>query len=210
MTVRRRAILAAPAAVPVSMALVFGWLSHRLSPRAAYNAGFALYWLACCIGFPIWILGPRRAARLLTQGRRPSAIETLLLLVPVVGAATTELVPNRTKIDATVALVMAAAGVINGTGEELLWRGVFLEEFPDDRLRGLIWPLVGFSLWHLAPQMILPSRHGRWPFVLGSTLVGSASAISAWRSGGLRNCLVPHIATDCCGVTAARFRLGRP
>jgi membrane protease YdiL (CAAX protease family) len=189
MTVRRRAVLAAPAAVPVSMALVFGWLSHRLSPRAAYNAGFILYWLACCIGFPIWILGPRRAARLLTQGQRPSAIETLLLLVPVVGAASTELLPNRKKIDATVALVMAAAGVINGTGEELLWRGVFLEEFPDDRLRGLIWPLVGF--------------------VLGSTLVGSASAISAWRSGGLRNCLVPHIATDCCGVTAARFRLGR-
>jgi hypothetical protein len=90
-----------------------------------------------------------------------------------------------------------------------LWRGVFLKEFLNDSLRGLLWSLVGFSLWHLAPQMILPSRHGRWPFVLGAALVGSASAISAWRSGGLRNCLTPHIAADSCGVTAARFGLGR-
>ena len=45
--------------------------------------------------------------------------------------------------------------------------------------------------------------------MLGAGLVGSVSAFSAWRSGGLRNCLVSHMATDSCGVTAARFRLGR-
>jgi hypothetical protein len=47
------------------------------------------------------------------------------------------------------------------------------------------------------------------PFMLGAGLVGSLSAFSTWRSGGLRNCLVSHVATDSCGVTAARFRLGR-
>lgn len=206
---RRGAVLAAPAVVPASMAVLFQGLSRRLSPRAAYNVGFTSYWLVWCMGFPIWILGPRRAARLLIRGQRPSASETLLLLLPVAGAVSTELLPNRKKIDMPVALVMAATGVINGTGEELLWRGLFLELFPNDPLRGLLWPLVGFSLWHLAPQMILPSRLGRWPFLLGAALVGSASAFSAWRSGGLKNCLAPHVATDSCGVTAARFRLGR-
>jgi membrane protease YdiL (CAAX protease family) len=191
------------------MAGVFAWLSHRVSPQAAYNVGFMVYWLAWCTGFPIWILGPQRAARVLVQGQRPTASETLLLLLPVAGAVATELLPNREKIDMPVALVMAAAGVINGTGEELLWRGVFLEQFPNDLLRGLLWPLAGFSLWHLAPQMIFPSRLGRWRFLMGAALVGSMSAISARRSGGLRNCLAPHIATDSCGVTAARFRLGR-
>jgi membrane protease YdiL (CAAX protease family) len=132
MTVRRGAVLAAPAAVPVTMAVLFRQLSGGLSPRAAYNVGFIVYWLAWCIGFPMWILGPRRAARLLVQGQRPSASETLLLLLPVAGAVITELLPNRKKIDMPVALVMVAAGVINGTGEELLWRGVFLEEFGDD------------------------------------------------------------------------------
>jgi hypothetical protein len=43
--------------------------------------------------------------------------------------------------------------MLNGTGEELLWRSVFLEAFPNHPLRGLLWPLVGFSLWHFTPQM---------------------------------------------------------
>ena len=80
-TLKRGAVLAAPAAVPASMALVFRWLSHWLSPKAAYNTGFIIYWLGC-IGCPIVVLGPRRAARLLTQGRRPSGVEVLLLILP--------------------------------------------------------------------------------------------------------------------------------
>jgi hypothetical protein len=206
---RRGAVVAAPVLVPTSMAVLFRWLSHRLSRQAAYNLGFIVYWLAWCIGFPAWVVGPRRAAHLLIKGRRPAAAETLLLILPVVGAVGTELLPNRNKIDGRLATVMVAAGVINGTGEELLWRGVFLEKFPGEPIRGLLWPLVGFSLWHLVPQMILESRLGRWRFVLGAALVGSVSAMSAWRSGGLRNCLPSHIATDSCGVTAAGFRLGR-
>lgn len=206
---RRVAVLAAPVLVPASMAVLFRWLSRQLSPQAAYNIGFFIYWLAWCIGFPAWILGPRRAAQLLIKGRRPAAAEVVLLILPVIGAVTTELLPNRNKIDGRLAAVMIVAGVINGAGEELLWRGVFLEEFPNEPIQGLLWPLVGFSLWHLAPQMILPSRLGRWRFVLGAALVGSMSAMSAWRSGGLRNCLPSHIATDSCGVTAAGFRLGR-
>jgi hypothetical protein len=115
-TLKRGAVLAAPAAVPAAMALVFRWLSHRLSPQAAYNTGFIIYWLAGCIGFPMVVLGPRRAARLLTQGRRPSGVEMLLLILPAAGAVSSELLPNRNKIDGMLAAVMATTGVINATG----------------------------------------------------------------------------------------------
>ena len=171
---RRGAVLAAPAVVPASMAVLLHGLSRRLSPRAAYNVGFTSYWLVWCMGFPIWILGPRRAARLLIRGQRPSARETLLLLLPVAGAVSTELLPNRKKIDMPVALVMAATGVINGTGEELLWRGLFLEVFPKDPLRGLLWPLVGFSLWQsrTTNDLALPA----WPLAV------SAGRGSRWLS----------------------------
>ncbi|HEX3195982.1 MAG TPA: CPBP family glutamic-type intramembrane protease [Propionibacteriaceae bacterium] len=116
-------------------------------------------------------------------------METLLLILPAAGAVTSELLPNRNKIDGAPAAVMATTGLINSAGEELLWRGVFLQEFPHDLLRGRPWAPVGFSLWHLVPQMILPSRLGRRRFMLGAGLIGSVSAFSAWRSGGLRNCL---------------------
>ena len=206
--IRRRAVLAVPVLVPASMAAVFTFLSRRLSPPTAYNIGFVIYWLVWCIGFPLWLLGPTTAARLLARGRRPSIWEVVWLLFPVAGAVGTQLMPNRRAITGPVATVMISTGAVNALAEELLWRGLFLHEFSDDVIRGSVWPLAGFSIWHLAPQIVLPSRMGRWQFVLGAALVGSASTVSVWRSKGLRNCLLPHLVTDACGVTAARFRLG--
>ena len=69
--------------------------------------------------------------------------------------------------------------------------------------------LTGFTLWHLAPQIILPSSRGRTAFLLGAAVVGAASTATAWRTGGLRAVLLPHVLTDACGVRPARFRLGR-
>jgi membrane protease YdiL (CAAX protease family) len=201
-------VLLTPVAVPASMALVFRLLGRRMGPTAAYNCGFAVYWLGWCMAYPLALLGPRTALRLLRTGRRPAPWEILLLLMPVLGAAGTQLVPDHRLVDRRVGLVMAGTGAVNAVGEELLWRGVFLHELPDNLVLGALWPLVGFSVWHLAPQMVLPSPLGRWRFVVGAAAVGSASAASAWRSGGLRNCLLPHGVTDACGVRAARFRLG--
>ncbi len=203
-------VLLTPAAVPVSMAVVFAALNRRLRPRTAYNAGFAIYWLGWCTAVPVCVLGPRRAFRVLTSGRRPSAAQAAALLFPVLGAVATELVPRRRLIDPRVLATMVGSAALNATTEELLWRGMFLEVYPDDPVRGALWPLMGFSLWHLAPQIVLPSRHGRAGFVLGAAVVGAASAFVSWRSRGLRWVLLPHIATDACGVTAARFRLGLP
>jgi len=206
---RRRALLAAPILVPVSMAGAFALLQRLLGPRRAYNASFALYWTGWCLAFPLWLAGPRRVLRLLRDGARPSAAELALLALPVAGAAATELVPNRPAIDPKVAAVMIGTAVVNATGEELLWRGAYLDAFPDEPWPGAVWPWVGFTLWHLAPQLILPSRRGRAQFLAGAGLVGAASARVAWRARGLRWTLPGHILTDACGVHAALYRLGR-
>lgn len=124
------------------------------------------------------------------------------------GAAGTALLPHRAEINFPVAAVMVGSAAVNAVGEELLWRGTFLERFPDDPVRGAGWPLLGFALWHLVPQRILPAAAGRWQFVAGAAFVGAGSTLSARRSRGLRHVLVWHWATDACGVTAARFRLG--
>lgn len=207
--IRRLVVLAAPAAVPVSMAGLFAALSRRLPPRTAYNVGFAVYWAGWCTAVPVAVLGPRRALRVLASGSRPTRAEAVALLFPVLGAVTTELLPRRHLVDRRVAVTMLASAAVNATAEELLWRGMFQEVFPEDALRGSLWPLAGFSLWHVAPQVVLPSRRGRARFVVGAAVVGAASAAVSRRTRGLRWVLLPHIATDACGVTAARFRLGR-
>ena len=150
MMTRRAAVLAAPALVPLSMAAVFGLLARRLPPRRAYNVGFGIYWLGWCLAFPVWVLGRRRAATVLLSGRRPTVGEAVVLAVPVLGAAATALVPYRRDIDPGVAVVMVVSAAVNAVGEELLWRGVFLEEFPTIRCGAACgrWQASRSGTWH--------------------------------------------------------------
>jgi membrane protease YdiL (CAAX protease family) len=207
--VRRRATLAAPVAVPLTMTAVFAVLRRRLSPRGAYAAGFAVYWAGWCAAFPLWVLRPRGVVRVLRSGRRPTPADVALLTFPVIGAVGAELLPHRGLVDRRVAAVMIGAATVNATAEELLWRGIFLDQFRGDVVRAALWPLAGFTVWHLAPQLILPSSRGRAGFLLGAAVVGGTSTVAAWRSGGLRYVVLPHLMTDACGVRAARFWLGR-
>jgi membrane protease YdiL (CAAX protease family) len=209
MDARRSAALAVPVAVPLSMAAVFGVLRRVMGPRKAWTTGFAAYWICWCGAFPLWVLGPRGIVGLLTSGRRPRPAEIPLVVLPVLGAIGAELWPNRRQVSPAVALVAAGIAAVNAVGEELLWRGVFLTQFRGDVVRGALWPLAGFTAWHLAPQVVRPSPRGRTPFVLGSAVVGASATVTAWRTGGLRSVVLPHALTDACGVRAARFWLGR-
>jgi membrane protease YdiL (CAAX protease family) len=206
---RRRATLTAPVVVPLTMAALFDALRRTSSPRTAYNAGFTVYWLGWCVCFPLWVLGPRGCLEVLREGRRMSAVDVALVALPVAGAVGAELLPHRQLVDRDVGTVMVATAAVNAVGEELLWRGVFLSQFPDDVVRGALWPLAGFTVWHLAPQLVLPSSRGRLPFLLGAAAVGAACTATAWRTRGLRGVLLPHVLIDACGVGVARFRLGR-
>ena len=51
------------------------------------------------------------------------------LIFPVASAISTELLPNRRAVTPKVGLTMAASTVINAVGEELLWRGAYLDVF---------------------------------------------------------------------------------
>jgi membrane protease YdiL (CAAX protease family) len=204
---RRAAVLATPVAVPLSMTALFLALRRRLPAHRAHLAGFAVYWAAWCIAFPLWVLGPRKAVQVLRSGRRPDRLDLLLGAVPVLGAVGAELLPNRKLASGPVTAVALAAATVNSIGEELLWRGVFADQFPHDILRGALWPLAGFTLWHLAPQTVRPSPRGRLSFLAGAAAVGAAATVSARRSGGLRYVLLPHLLSDACGVRTARFWL---
>jgi hypothetical protein len=155
------------------------------------------------------VLGPRGALRALHTGRRPSRTEVALLAFPVAGAVAAELLPDRRLVDRQVAAVLIGTAAVNAVGEELLWRATFLAQFPGEPVRGALWPLAGFTLWHLAPQVVLPSSRGRVRFLVGAPVVGAASTATAWRTGGVRGVLLAHVLTDACGVPVARFRLGR-
>ncbi len=206
-SLRHAAVVAIPVAVPLTMAGVFAGLRRYVSAPTAYNVGFAVYWLGWCLAVPLWLLGPRNAVRLLTTGRRLPRRQVALLAALDVGAVATQLIPRRGDIYPATAAAMVGTGIVNAVGEELLWRATFMNEEGRHPV-ALAWSLAGFAAWHLAPQIILPSKMGRGRFVAASAGVGLALTSAARMAGGLRQVVVAHALTDMSVVTAARFRLG--
>ena len=98
-------VLAVPLVVPVGMRLLFAVLARRLGRRRGYLAGFACYWAGC------YLLPPA-------------------LLVPPLGAAGTQLIPALGQADPAQLGTAGALAAVNATGEELLWRGLFVVMFP--------------------------------------------------------------------------------
>jgi hypothetical protein len=193
------------------MRALFGVLARRLGARRGYLAGFTLYWAGCFL-LPPALLGRRRVRAMLGEPAgplpRPRWLAATALLVPPLGATGTQLLPALGQADPAQLATAAALAAVNAAGEELLWRGPFAVTFPDDPVPGWLWPAIGFTAWHLAPMSVRPPRQPR-TFLAGSALIGAGLGWIAWRTRSLRWTLPAHVATDACGLSAARFWLGR-
>jgi hypothetical protein len=208
----RALVTAVPIVVPVGMRALFPVLARRLGTRRGHLTGFAVYWTVCYL-LPLGLLGRTRVRALLRQPARPLPsprwLAAAALLVPPLGAAGSELAPELGNADPAVVATAASVAVVNAAGEELLWRGLFVATFPDDPVRGWLWPAVGFTAWQLAPLAVLPSRRGTLAFLAPTALIGAGLGWVAWRTQSLRWTLPPHLATDASGLRVARFWLDR-
>jgi hypothetical protein len=157
-----------PVMVSLGMRVLFPALARRLGGRRGHLAGFAVYWAGCYL-VPLALLGRGRVKTLLRQPGRPLPsprwLAVTVLLVPPLGALGTELAPQVRKADPVLLGTAASVATINATAEELLWRGLFIATFPDELVRGWLWPAAGFTAWHLAPLSVLPSRRGTLGFL---------------------------------------------
>ena len=189
--VRRRAAraltLAIPLVVPEGMRVLFPMLARRLGARRGYLTGFAIYWAGCYL-LPLAVLGRRRTWALLREPPgplpRPRWLGAAALLLPPLGAVGTELLPALPGADPALVATADAMAAVNATGEELLWRGLFVATFPNDAAQGWLWPAIGLTLWHLAPTSVRPARQGRM-FLAGSALIGAGFG---WSRGAPGHC----------------------
>jgi len=95
---------------------------------------------------------------------------------------------------ASIPLILLAipGAVINGFCEEALWRGLYIKVFPKDWLSGLLFPSIGFALWHIAPQLVFPSEGGIFPFVLSTLFLGLSYGWIAYRTESARWTAISH------------------
>ena len=159
----RRAFAATvPALMPVAIRAVFLATTNTFGRHRGFQAGFAVYW-ATCWAAAAAIAGPRRLARTFRRGSSlpvPRALAIVALAFPAVGAVVTEFAPHVRRAGPAATAASIGIGLTNALAEEAFWRALPVAVFPDDPVRGWLWPAAGFTTWHVVP-LRTAGRSGR-------------------------------------------------
>ncbi len=147
---------------------VFQLLARRFGNTVGWYSGLAIYWFIWGFLYPVQILGKEKVLGLI-QPQRFDLGAVLLASIPIVVAAVGRfqfgMQYEKATIWAWFGLLATAVG--NGFFEEVLWRGTYMELFPDNTLLRIFWPSLWFGLWHYAPGSV--SNEGS---VLGLMVAG--------------------------------------
>lgn len=187
---------------------VFQLLMPVAGETAAYFAGFASYWLIGGIVLPLLLIGRDGVASVFARRTRalsPGFAAALVLLAASVAFGFLFTFPYIFPVDSGATLAsLAAYAIVNGTCEEIFWRGTFAHRFPSNRWLGMFYPAVIFTFWHLVPFVVFPL------FLHVSALAVIAAVFPmalvyhwvAWSTGSIRLTVLAHVLTNMSGLGA--------
>lgn len=199
--------LTPPFALLTSFAVLQG-AQLVLGRRGGFTVGLLFYWMVWCLLVPFAVLGRAGFRALFARSARELRLRdaVLLMLPPAVGFSS--IFPLLLWIGNSKLFAAAAAiAIVNGTCEEVLWRGAYLKVFGNRLWGSLLYPAIGFGLWHIAPLL----AHWSWSpwralWLAGSaTLVGLAYGLVARHCGSIRWTIFSHILMNFAGLGALAY-----
>ncbi|WP_298408610.1 CPBP family intramembrane glutamic endopeptidase [uncultured Chloroflexus sp.] len=146
------------------------------------------------LGSAAWITMWRERVALFSRLNWPVALLwVIVIVIAIVMYAETFVAAPLSLIALAIPLAM-----INGCGEELLWRGMYVHLFPRNIWLAMVYLSFGFALWHLAPQIIFPAE-SVIEFVVATLWLGLAYGVIAYRTGAVT---WPALAHSLSGIVA--------
>ena len=189
-------LAALPLLLLASTAAVFLLGARWWGADGGYAAGFLFYWLFWCLLIPFLLLGKGGLAALFKERQkliqRKHWYLILLLALTSLGALVMYFLPALPGFPLLLFLAGAPIAALNGICEEILWRGVYVRLFPGSWFWGLLFPALGFALWHIAPQLIYPAEGGIFSLVLSAFFLGLCYGLAAYRTGSMKWAGISH------------------
>lgn len=207
-SLRQIVLIATPPALLATTCLAYRCLAKLFGPKGGYLAGFLFYWIIWCLLLSWWILGAGGSARVfrdVSPRFGPTMwLGPLLLVIPLLLGYGYAFPRAIKEAGWKIVLLSALIALVNGTMEELLWRGAYLSVFPHNWLLGYRYPAIGFAVWHFAPQSIFPSSApgGNLILVVVAGLVGQMWGWVALQTGSILWTAVSHVLFDFSGLGA--------
>jgi len=187
-----------PILLLLSTAFVFASLSHWLNKELSYLVGFLFYDGFWCLIIPFIILGKHNFLSVFKEDtplfRKENWWLVILLFATTAGAFGMLLSHDIANTPPMLIVISIPVAIITGTCEELLWRGLYTKVFPKKVLSGLIYPAIGFAVWHLSPQLIYPAEMpgGMFAFAGLTFFLGLCYGLVAYKTGSCKWTAISH------------------
>lgn len=152
--------------------------------------GFLFYWLVWCFLVPLVYLGQDGLLSLFSEHiplfRTKNWLLVVLLLSTTVGALVMYFIPDVAHTPVLLIVIAIPVAIINGICEEILWRGLYMKFFSRQVFCGLLYPSIGFAIWHISPQLVFPSQSGIFSLVGSAFCLGLCYGLIAYKTGSIK------------------------
>ena len=203
---KKNGLLIAPVVIMLTVYLVLSAMVERLGMSGLFY-GYIFYWGFWCIIFPLWTVGWEGFKKMFSApGKSITKFDWLLLALPVIIYAGFRLPEVWPQITLTLVLLSVPVSLVNGTLEELLWRGTYITVFPENRFLGFLFPSVAFGLWHAAPYAaVFGFDAALIAGVVGGGFFGFCWGWVAWKTGSIRLVVLSHVLANFVSIAALNF-----
>ena len=169
-----------------------------LGPKWGYVTGFLGYWSYCLI--TAWLVSGRdwNYFREMWNRQRDNKYARwigLAAFIPALGVFFVSFLPNVAKLSLSAALLLIFMVILNGSIEELYWRGLYLLEYPNDARIGFFLSWLLFGAWHISLWFArgILYKDGFLALVGGAYGLGLIWTWVARSNGNLRAVVPAHI-----------------
>ena len=148
-------LLIIPLILTTSCAFVFKWAAATYSNKPGYCMGFLFYWLFWCLFVPVQLIGSKAILQYFSC--KPHAFNWQViacLVVPLIFVYVYAFPAALQHADAAIIALSLLISIVNATAEEVLWRGVYLHVYKDNKRLSVLYASAGFAVWHYAPQVV--------------------------------------------------------
>jgi len=139
--------------LPFTLGL-FQFTTLFLGPKWGYVTGFAGYWAYCL--FTLWLVSGSNwnyvKGMWNLRQRHGASVKwiSFVAFIPVFGVFFVSFLPNAAELTLSTGLLLVFMVLLNGSIEELYWRGLYLLEYPDNTPIGFFLSWLLFGAWHIS------------------------------------------------------------
>ena len=207
MTNKKRTLLVSSLLMlPVTFGL-FQLTTASLGPKWGYVTGFLGYWAYCLI--TAWLVSGsdwNYFKDIWSQQRDGKYAKWIALaaFIPAFGVFFVSFLPNVAKLTLSAAILLIVMVILNGTIEELYWRGLYLLEYPNNARIGFFLSWLLFGAWHISLWFArgILYKDGFLALVGGAYGLGLIWTWVARSNGNLRAVVSAHILANLFAFTA--------